>query len=280
MGLSITGVENMVIVQNKIDIVDEEKVTSNYEEIVGFIDGTIAQDSPVVPLSAHHHTNIDVLIMEMEKRIPTAERDLKAPPKMNVARSFDINVPGTSPKKLRGGVIGGSLIQGKIKVGDDIFISPGFKQDIGGKIVWDPIRSKVTSLVSGGGKRDEVGPGGLIAVGTELDPSLVKSDSLTGRVAGSEDALPDVLYSLTLEINLLERVVGVAEELEVDNIKTNEPLMLNVGTATTVGIVTSAREQLSDISLKIPVSAETGQRIAISRRIGGRWRLIGYGIIQ
>jgi translation initiation factor 2 subunit 3 len=56
--------------------------------------------------------------------------------------------------------------------------------------------------------------------------------------------------------------------------------MLNVGTATTVGIVTSAREQLSDIALKIPISAESGQRIAISRRIGGRWRLIGYGIIQ
>jgi translation initiation factor 2 subunit 3 len=108
----------------------------------------------------------------------------------------------------------------------------------------------------------------------------VKSDSLTGRVAGSEKALPDVLYSLSLEINLLERVVGAAEELDVDDIKTNEPLMLNVGTATTVGIVTSAREQLSDISLKIPVSAEAGQRIAISRRIGGRWRLIGYGIIQ
>ncbi|MFQ5911008.1 MAG: translation initiation factor IF-2 subunit gamma [Thermoplasmata archaeon] len=280
MGLSITGVENIVIVQNKIDIVDEEKNLENYEEILSFIEGTIAQGSPVIPLSAHHNANTDALIMEMEKRIPTAERDLDAPPKMYVARSFDINVPGTPPKKLQGGVIGGSLIQGKISVGDEIFIAPGIKGEISGKTVWDPIESVVTSLVSGGEIRDEVGPGGLIAVGTELDPALVKSDSLTGRVAGAEDALPDVLDTLTLEINLLERVVGAAEELDVDNIKTNEPLMLNVGTATTVGIVTSAREQISDISLKIPVSAEKGQRTAISRRIDGRWRLIGYGIIQ
>ena len=280
MGLTITGVENIVIVQNKMDIVDQERNRESYEEIRAFIDGTIAENSPIIPLSAHHHVNIDVLIMEIEKRIPTADRDLDASPKMYVARSFDINVPGTPPKKLRGGVIGGSLMQGRIKVGDDIFITPGFKREVSDEMVWDAIRSKVTSLVSGGAQRDEVGPGGLIAVGTELDPSLVKSDSLTGRVAGAEEALPEVLNSLTLEINLLERVVGAAEELEVDNVKTNEPLMLNVGTATTVGIVTSAREQLSDIALKIPISAESGQRIAISRRIGGRWRLIGYGIIQ
>jgi len=167
-----------------------------------------------------------------------------------------------------------------MKVGDDISITPGIKREVAGKAVWAPITTKVTSLVSGGKKRNEVGPGGLIAVGTELDPGLVKSDSLTGRVAGTEEALPDVRNTITLEIVLLERVVGAAEELDVDNIKTNEPLMLNVGTATTVGIVTSAREQLSDISLKIPVSAEEGQRVAISRRIGGRWRLIGYGVIQ
>lgn len=280
MGLSITGVKNIVIVQNKIDIVDEERNRENYEEIQNFIEGTIAEDSPVIPLSAHHNANIDVLIMEIEHRIPTAERDLDKPPKMYVARSFDINVPGTPPKRLRGGVIGGSLIQGKITVGDEVSITPGIKREVSGKAVWDPIKSKVTSLVSGGGKRKEVGPGGLIAVGTELDPALVKSDSLTGRVVGAEDALPEVLDRITLKIFLLERVVGAAEELEVDSIKTNEPLMLNVGTATTVGIVTSAREQVSDISLKIPVSAETGQRVAISRRIGGRWRLIGYGIIQ
>ena len=280
MGLSITGVEHIVIVENKIDIVDEERNKENYQEILDFTKGTIAEESSIVPLSAHHHVNIDALIMEMEKRMPTIERDLKAPPKMYVARSFDINVPGTSPKKLQGGVIGGSLMQGKIKTGDEIFITPGFKRDVSGTAEWTPIESKVTSLMSGGKKRDEVGPGGLIAVGTELDPALVKSDSLTGRVAGAEDALPDVRNTVTLEINLLQRVVGATEELEVDNIKTNEPLMLNVGTATTVGIVTSAREELSDISLKIPVSADPGQRVAISRRIGGRWRLIGYGIIR
>src|SRR5437667_12738641 len=85
---------------------------------------------------------------------------------------------------------------------------------------------------------------------------------------------------ITVEVNLLERVVGVPEVLEVEGIKTSEPLMVSVGTATTVGVVRSARENRADMALKIPVVAEPGQRVAVSRRIGGKWRLIGYGVLK
>ena len=53
-----------------------------------------------------------------------------------------------------------------------------------------------------------------------------------------------------------------------------------VGTATTVGLVTSARGNQSEVTLKIPVCAEEGQRVAISRKIANKWRLIGYGIVE
>src|SRR2546428_1439020 len=80
--------------------------------------------------------------------------------------------------------------------------------------------------------------------------------------------------------NLWGGVVGVPEEIKVEGIKTPEPLMVSVGTATTVGVVTSARENRADMALKIPVVAEPGQRVAVSRRIGGKWRPIGYGGLQ
>ncbi|MEM4541496.1 MAG: translation initiation factor IF-2 subunit gamma, partial [Archaeoglobaceae archaeon] len=67
--------------------------------------------------------------------------------------------------------------------------------------------------------------------------------------------------------------------LEVDKIKTNEPLMLAIGTAITLGDVKSVREQVVEVSLRRPVCAEQGWRVAISRRVGGRWRLIGSGVI-
>jgi len=89
-----------------------------------------------------------------------------------------------------------------------------------------------------------------------------------------------MLHKFRMSTHLLEKVVGTAEDLAVENIKTNEPLMLSVGTATTVGIVTSAREETSEVSLKIPVCAEENQRVAISRKISGKWRLIGYGVIE
>ena len=280
MGLAISGVENVIIVQNKIDIVEPAEAKENYEQIKDFLKGTVAEDSPIIPVSANHSANLDVLIMEIEKRIKTSDLDETKPPKAFVARSFDVNSPGISPEKIVGGVIGGSLLQGKLKVGDEIEISPGRDVETSGQKEWVNINTEVTSLFSGGKNRKESRPGGLIAIGTKLDPVLTKSDSLTGRVIGSPGTLPPVRSQLTMDVNLLERVVGTLEDMEVDEIRTSEPLMLSVGTATTVGVVSSARPDSAEMNLKIPVSAEKGQRIAISRRIGGKWRLIGYGVIQ
>jgi translation initiation factor 2 subunit 3 len=147
-------------------------------------------------------------------------------------------------------------------------------------VTWEPIVTQVRSLFAGGLKLEEAGPGGLVAIGTGLDPVLTKSDSLVGRIAGAPGSLPPVQYSLTVETTLMKRVVGVATDLAVDNLKTNEPLMLSVGTATTVGVVTSGRADSAEIALKIPVCAEKGQRIAMSRRITSKWRLIGYGTVK
>ena len=79
---------------------------------------------------------------------------------------------------------------------------------------------------------------------------------------------------------LMDRVVGSAADLVVDDIKSNEPLMLSVGTATTVGVVKSGKAGSIQVALKIPVCVVEGQRVAISRRISNKWRLIGYGIVE
>lgn len=280
MALSIIGVEKIVIVQNKIDLVSEDQARANYEQIRAFTKNTIAEDAPIVPVSAHHDVNLDVLIKTIVDTITPREHDEAKPPKMFVARSFDVNHPGTPPDKLLGGVLGGTLLQGVLRIGGEIEIGPGRPEVEGTRTDWVNLSSVVRSLHSGGDDRKEVHPGGLIAVGTNLDPSLTKSDSLVGRVAGEPGTLPPTRIRLTVQVNLLERVVGTTEDLEVEPIKTNEPLMLSVGTATTIGIVTSARADTADLNLKIPVCAETGQRLAVSRRIGGKWRLIGFGVLE
>jgi len=189
-------------------------------------------------------------------------------------------VPGTELKSLKGGVIGGSLTEGSLKIGDEIEVRPGRKVETSRGATWEPMITTVRSLVAGTLQLDEATLGGLIAIGTGLDPSFTKSDSLVGRVAGKPDTLPPVLESLKIRTELLKSVVGMSSEQAVEALKTNEPLMLSVGTATTVGVVTSGRSDSADISLKIPVCTEKGQRIAISRRIAGKWRLIGYGVVE
>src|SRR5438046_5333690 len=124
MGLGIIGVNKIVIVQNKIDIVDPKQAEENYKQILAFVKGTVAEGAPIVPVSAHHDVNLDVLLMMIQKVIPTKPHDETRPARMYVARSFDVNQPGISPEKIVGGVMGGSLIQGRTKVGEEIEISP------------------------------------------------------------------------------------------------------------------------------------------------------------
>jgi len=278
--LDIAGIKNIVVIQNKIDLVSEKNAIKNHEQILKFVKGTCAEGVPIIPVSAHHDINIDVLIKAMEEHIPTPKRDLDKSPLMYIARSFDINKPGSRPKDIMGGVIGGSLIQGILKKGDKIEIAPGRGVEVEGKKTLESITTTVNSLFTGGKSVKETAPGGLVAIGTTLDPARTKSDSYSGKVAGKPGKLPETLDGFNLSIMLLKRVVGTIEEKNVEPIKTSDPLMLTIGTATTVGIVSEAHSEQIVVKLKLPVCAKEGQRIAISRRIDSRWHLIGYGEIE
>jgi translation initiation factor 2 subunit 3 len=280
MALNITGIDKIVIVQNKIDLMSREQVMAHYQQIKDFVKGTVAENAPIVPISAQQNINIDMVIEAIEKTIPTPDRDLAKAPLLMIARSFDVNRPGVTPESLKGGVIGGSLSQGVLHAGDKIEICPGRLVDYEGRKQWIPIQTKVITLLAGSQVQEEITPGGLVGVGTQLDPIMTKSDALVGQVAGEPGKLPPARNSFTMNMRLLERVVGVTDESTVEPIHSSEPLMLNVGTATTVGVVTSAREGgVVQVQLKRPVCAEEGNRVAVSRRIGARWRLIGVGTI-
>ncbi|MGQ4911943.1 MAG: translation initiation factor IF-2 subunit gamma [Candidatus Thorarchaeota archaeon] len=271
--LEIVGVEKIIIVQNKIELVTREDAKKHYQQIKDFVKGTIAENAPIIPVSAVFGANTDQLIQYIEEVIPTPDRDEEASPKMFVARSFDINRPGTLPDRIAGGVVGGSIVQGKLKVGDDIEISPGSKTDKG----FVPIKAKIVSLLSGSGNSlQEAYPGGLIGVGTGLDPASTRADRLVGNVVGRSGKLPKALDKIMIKPILMKRVVGMESEREVENLRLNEPMMLVVGTAPTVGIITRLHGDEIELSLKRPVVAEKGQRIAIGRRVENKWRLIGY----
>ena len=122
MALEIAGIKNIVVVQNKIDLVSRERAMESYNEIKTFLNGTIAKEAPIIPVSAHHDVNVDILIQAIEETIPTPNRDSDERAVMHIARSFDVNRPGTRPSKLMGGVIGGSIVEGTFREGDKVII--------------------------------------------------------------------------------------------------------------------------------------------------------------
>ncbi|MFH1364858.1 MAG: translation initiation factor IF-2 subunit gamma [Candidatus Aenigmatarchaeota archaeon] len=274
--LDIVGIRNIIVVQNKIDLVSQNEALDNYKQIKNFLKGSVAENAPIIPVSAQHDVNIDHLLETIEQTIPDPTRDAKKPAKMFIARSFDINKPGIQISKIQGGVLGGSLVEGELSVGDVVEIRPGFKLDN----KYQPISTKIVDIQQAGVSMDKTLPGGLLGVSTELDPFLTKSDELSGNVLGTPGKLPPVMERMSFKTNLLERVVGSKEELNVDPIKMNDVLLITVGITRTVGSVVSAKKDQAEVVLKIPVCADKGDKITISRQVAGRWRLIGWGEIN
>ena len=282
MALEIAGIKNIVIVQNKIDLVTKERAMESYKEIKEFLERTIAQNAPVIPVSAHHDVNLDILIEAIEQTIPTPNRQEDERAVMHIARSFDVNRPGTRPAKLTGGVIGGSIVEGAFREGDEIIIGPGRKIEQGNKTRWEPIETTITSMQGGGGKRDVMMAGGLCGLGTLLDPSITTADNLSGQVLAKKGELPTIRTECSITVELMDTMVsGDGEGADkIYPLRNNEMLMVNVATSTSVGVVKGAEKGKATLHLRLPICADEGQRVSLSRRVGARWRLIGHGTIQ
>ncbi len=276
--LQMLGMKKIVIAQNKIDLVTDQEAETNYEQILKFVEKTVAADAPIIPISAQQRLNIDALIEGLENVIPTPKRDAGADSLMYVVRSFDVNKPGTSIEGLSGGVLGGSLVRGELNVGDEVELKPGMADERSGKFV--PVVTTVSALQTGAGASGKVGPGGLVAVGTRLDPTYTKGDQMVGSVIGKPGTLPPTWEHMTLDLSLFETAVGLAELVKVEKVRPGENLRLNLGTAFSQVVVTSARGDVIEVDLKKPVAIEAGMRAAVSRRIAERWRLIGSGVLK
>jgi len=276
LALSVLGIQQIVLVQNKADLAQYEEALDNYRQIKDFVSGSIAEKAPIIPVSAQHKLNIDVLIEAIEKTIKTPPRVKNAEPIMHVLRSFDVNKPGSPIKQVKGGIIGGALVQGQLNISDEIEIRPGILDEKKGK--YEPISSEVSTLGTGAGLVKSVRPGGLVAIGTKLDPTFTKSDSLIGSVVGKPGTLPDDVEDITIEVVLFDTAVGTAELVKVEPLRAREPIRVNIGTAAASGLVTNVRDSKVEVRLKKPVCLMPKSRVAVSRRIADRWRLIGSGI--
>ncbi len=270
--LDTTGIKNIIVVQTKVDLVTKEKAIENYREIKEFLKGTIAENAPIIPVSAHNGLNLDALV-EGIGAIKIEDRKKDAPLRMYLSRSFDINKPGNEIEKLKGGVVGGSIVEGSLKTGEKIEMSPGISRKEGSPP--EPLVSKVTALREESDKLEEAGPGGLLAIGTTIDPALTKSDGLVGSVLGRPGEVPKVTNEITIRYNILKR-----PDMKVQLLRENEPVVVNVHTYTGVGVITKlVKGGKATIRLKRPTVVYDDMHVALSRRVDQRWRLSAWGTV-
>jgi len=284
--IEIMKLKHIIVLQNKIDLINHSAAKQHFEEIHNFIQGTIAQGSHVIPISAQYKYNTDVICKYIIHEIPIPQRELKVNAQMTLIRSFDVNQPGIDVSNAVGGIVGGSIIQGVLEVGTEIEIRPGIvnkKSSV--EMECSPIFSQIVSLYAEENSLNFAFPGGLIGVGTHVDPALTRQDRLAGQVLGQAGSLPDVFISLKISFFLLRRLLGTKiengqKQSKVDKLAEHEILMLNIGSSCTGGRVISIKADKAKLQLTSPVRAKFGDKVAISRRVEKLWRLIGWGIIE
>merc|ERR1719259_1006758 len=284
--IEIMKLKHILILQNKIDLIKEEQAKQQHQEILSFIEGTVAEGAPIIPISAQLKYNIEVVCEYIEKKIPVPLRDFTSAPHLIIIRSFDVNKPGSDVEDLKGGVAGGSILKGVLKVGQEIEVRPGLvSKDSEGKLTCKPIRSKIVSLFAEQNDLMYAVPGGLIGVGTKIDPTLCRAERMVGQVLGAVGHLPNIYTELEISYYLLRRLLGVRTEgdkkaAKVQKLTKSEVLMVNIGSLSTGGRVIAVKADLAKIGLTTPVCTEVGEKIALSRRIDKHWRLIGWGQIR
>jgi translation initiation factor 2 subunit 3 len=276
--LQAKKIKHVIIVQNKIDLVTKEQAFESYKKIKEFVKGTIAENAPIIPVSAQQEINLDKVLEELCK-IQVPERNTKDKPLFLIARSFDINRPGTTLKELHGGVLGGALKQGTLKIGDEIEIKPGYTYKKQNQFYYQTVKTKIVSMHKGDHAITEAVPGGSLAIETELDTSLTKADALSGCIASTAGNLAEISSTINVKYTLFPEVFGTENHDKVGNLIASEPLMLSVNTSTTVGMVKKIKGNEVELNLKIPIVPIKGETIGIARNINSHWRLIGFGDI-
>jgi translation initiation factor 2 subunit 3 len=173
--IEIMKLKHILILQNKIDLIKESAAEDHYQSILKFVKGTVADNAPIIPISAQLKYNIDAINEYIVKKIPIPIRDFSADARLIVIRSFDVNKPGNflnflyfigaEVSELKGGVAGGSILRGVLKLGDEIEIRPGIvSKDQEGRVKCRPIFSRILTLFAENNDLTFAVPGGLIGI--------------------------------------------------------------------------------------------------------------------
>lgn len=256
LALTRAGVSNIVILQNKMDLVSKKEAIDNLNKIREYIAGSPIESSVILPISAQFNTNIDQVVKYLRHGIGEPMRKLNEPVRITIVRSFDVNKPNVDYTKIVGGVIGGSVTRGVLFLGDWIEIRPGIKMPDG---KCHPILAKVVSLYSEKNKMDYAIPGGLIAIGLDIDPGLTRNNVLVGSVAGQPGSLPPVYDKMLIKYGKLRR------DVKLDKIRVGDKIVLSANSAVINSVVEKVDKKRVLLKSDKVICGDVGMHVALLR---------------
>lgn len=249
------NIKNIGFVLNKIDLVTKEKTEEICENLNEFIADL---DCPIIPISATHNINIDILCMILA-HLPKPMRCIDTL-KMPIIRSFNINKPGTKIDDLVGGVVGGSIISGSIKKNQELFLVPGLVTET----YYKPISCKVISINSDKISLEEASSGGLIGIQLDIDPGLTCDDKLVGNVI-----VDKITGIVTNEFNLKINKTD-------DKLWKNKSYTFNINSTNINGTIKKIEENLIKVILESKQYIDHNDIITISINTAGSIHLLDY----
>lgn len=274
MAISNTDIENVLILQNKLDLLNSKKeAKDNLDKIKDFVHGSPYEKSTILPISAQMGTNLEKICEYVYQNIDFTNKNINCNLYMPIIRSFDTNKPKQDYKKMTGGVIGGSILCGVLNVGDYIEIRPGIISVNNGKRICSPIVTKVESIYSEKKSIEYAIPGGLIGIGTSMDPFFSGSNRLVGQIMGKIGSLPDIFSDINVKVKRLRR-------FDMDKIKfsNGERIMVSINSSTIYGNI-RVKGKSGKICLENPICCKLGQKFSILKNIKGSYKLHSTGEI-
>jgi translation initiation factor 2 subunit 3 len=272
--LMYSGVNNYLIIHNKIDLLKKREALDHKIELDKFMAGSPADGSIIIPISAENNENIDKICKFLQS-VPVIKQESNKCI-MTIVRSFNPNRPNTKISKLTGAVVGGTITSGILAVGDLIEIRPGVISN--GKL--KPLFSKVVRLECDGNQLEYAVPGGLVAVGLELDAGLSSADRLVGFQLGHIGSMSDVADRISGKYKKIQ-TPGVKKQNLINN---EQVKIVSKGAMTLLATVIMCKKKMIELKTETPFCVDIDDTIVIMRKNkqlrASTWKLHSIVVVQ
>jgi translation initiation factor 2 subunit 3 len=274
------NIVNVAMILNKIDLISDIATIDKIDELKKFLENYKCKDNPIIPMSATFGVNVDV-VCEILANLSVPERDTNPENlRMNIIRSFNVNLPGTNIDNLKGGVVGGSIVKGKINIGDTIYILPGIIYEKS----YVPLKSVIISIFSEKNSLESAICGGLIGIGLDIDPGLTGDDAIVGNVikkninCNPNNKMYYVTNNITLKISYFEGISSAILESMKEN--STKGIILNINMNNISGKINFEKSEGEDIYnfiLEKAIYVEKEDKITISIKNLDGLQIVGNG---